>query len=137
MQKGHLFGDGLLNRRTFFRNGDTSPMEAAYQFNRLESDKFEASQAQGLLVECECATATRPCIKGSDEAISERTPPAAKRDHRKEDLLLILNHQRIRLQQAFNRIGDFRIGQTVYASKHPNGLNHGYDIYKTRLIPAQ
>ena len=51
-------------------------------------------------------------------ALEKDPAPGSESHHRSEGFPLILNEERIRLQDAFDGLGDFMLRQTVNAVEH-------------------
>src|SRR6185437_9454007 len=92
-----------------------------------KSSKPEAWKAQRLLVKRQRAGTVGPSTERCDDGIGERALTFLQRDHRWEDLLLMLHNEHLGLKHALDCCSDFMGREAVGTVQHPHDLDHDHN----------
>src|ERR1035438_917955 len=107
-----------------------APQVPRLPHRRWSIQKLKSRKPQGFLIERQSAIAAGPGSQGSNERIGKPVPTLPERHHCREDLLFVLNHQRIGLKHALYSIGNLTVRQCIHAAKNPHDFSHRYQTDK-------
>src|ERR1700747_734840 len=102
-----------------------------------ELGKLKTGKTQRLVVKCQGAGTARLCAESSDDGIGERALSILKRDHGRENLLLVLHNEHFSLKHALDGRSDFMSCETIGTVQNPHGPDHRHNAEEAGVFLGQ